>query len=162
VLKPKDQIQHLLQGTLRIEKSLADIAANQKSLERIVETKFHDLDVKVTEIQTVVETLKSQVDEVRKGTCSDDEQHQGTCLPMTALFQRMPRSAALPVTSRATVSAPVATATVLPSAPPVSTPPAPQTSAEIFADALISTPTTSTLTCFLPHAPCPLLHAPCS
>ena len=146
VLKTKDQIQHLLQATQRIEKTLANMTANQKSLERIVETKFHDLDVKVTKIQTVVETLKSQVDEVRKGTRSDDEEHQGTSLPTIAQFQRMPRSAALPVTSRDTVSAPAATASVPLSAPLVSTPPAPQTSIEIFADALISTPTTSTHT----------------
>jgi hypothetical protein len=146
VLKTKDQIQHLLQATQRIEKSLADMVANQKSLERIVETKFHDLGIKVTQIQTVVETLKSQVDEVRKGTSSDDEEHQGIGLPTTAQFQWMPRSATMPVTSRATVSAPAATATVPPSVPLVSTPPAPQISAEIFADALISTPTTLTHT----------------
>ena len=30
---------------------------NQESLERIIETKFHDLDVKVTETQTTVEKL---------------------------------------------------------------------------------------------------------
>jgi hypothetical protein len=84
VLKTKvDQMQHLIQATQRIEKSLADLAANQKSIERNVETKFHDLDIKVTEIQTVVETFKSQVDEVWKGTSSDDEEHQGTGLPAT-------------------------------------------------------------------------------
>jgi hypothetical protein len=50
VLKTKDQIQHLLQATQRIEKSLADMVANQKRLETIIETKFYDLDIKVTEI----------------------------------------------------------------------------------------------------------------
>jgi hypothetical protein len=74
---------YLLRATQRIERSLANLAENQKSLERIVETKFHDLDIKVTEILTVVETLKSHVDEVRKGTISDDEEHLGTGLPMT-------------------------------------------------------------------------------
>jgi hypothetical protein len=147
VLKTKtDQMNHLLRATQRTEKSLADLAANQKSLEKIVETKFDDLDIKVPEIQTIVETLKSQVDEVRKGTSSDDEEHQGTGLPSTTQFQRMPRSTVMPVASRATVSAPAAPSIVPPSVPPVSTPPAPQTLAEIFANALLSTPTTSTHT----------------
>ena len=57
-LKTKqDQLTHLLEATLRIEKSLATLTQNQESLERIIETKFHDLDVKVTEIQSTVERL---------------------------------------------------------------------------------------------------------
>mgnify|MGYP005815421745 CR=1 FL=1 len=40
---------------MRIEKSLVTLSQNQESLERIIETKIHDLDVKVTEIQTIVE-----------------------------------------------------------------------------------------------------------
>ena len=31
---------------------------NQESLERIIETKMYDLDVKVTEIQTIAEKLR--------------------------------------------------------------------------------------------------------
>ena len=55
-LKSKhDQLGDLIQATLRIEKGLATQTQNQESLERIVETKFYDLDLKVTEIQTVVE-----------------------------------------------------------------------------------------------------------
>src|SRR3954466_5654868 len=48
-LKSKqDQLAYLIQSTLRIEKGLATLTQNQESLERIVETKFYDLDVKVT------------------------------------------------------------------------------------------------------------------
>ena len=55
-LKSKqDQLGYLIQATLRIEKGLATPTQNQESLERIVETKFYDLDLKVTEIQTAVE-----------------------------------------------------------------------------------------------------------
>ena len=55
-LKSKqDQLGYLIASTLRIEKGLATLTQNQESLERIMEQKFYDLDVKVTEIQSVVE-----------------------------------------------------------------------------------------------------------
>ena len=54
-LKSKqDQLAYLIQSTLRIEKGLATLTQNQESLERIMEQKFYDLDVKVTKIQSVV------------------------------------------------------------------------------------------------------------
>ena len=57
-LKSKqDQLGYLIQATLRIEKGLATLTQNQESLERIVEKKFYDLDLKVTEVQTAVEQL---------------------------------------------------------------------------------------------------------
>jgi hypothetical protein len=139
ILKSKsDQMTYLLEASLRIEQSLANLSKNQASLERIVEAKFYELDVKVTEIQTTVEKLKSDVDIVR--TAIDDS---GDDRPTTDRFQTVPRaarSAAVPVVDpRTTVSAPAATATV---PPQVSTPPAQQTSAKAFADALLSTPST--------------------
>ena len=55
-LKSKeDQLGYLIASTLRIEKGLATLTQNQESLERIMEQKFYDLDMKVTEIQSVVE-----------------------------------------------------------------------------------------------------------
>ena len=58
-LKSKqDQLGYLIQATLRIEKALATQSQNQESLERIVETKFYDLDLRVTAIQAVVEQLQ--------------------------------------------------------------------------------------------------------
>ena len=66
-LKSKqDQLGYLIQATLRIEKGLATLTHNQESLERIVETKFYDLDLKVTQIQIAVEQLQEEVEE-RKG-----------------------------------------------------------------------------------------------
>src|SRR4051812_29573208 len=47
----QEQLSYLIASTLRIEKGLATLTQNQESLERIVEQKFYDLDVKVTEIQ---------------------------------------------------------------------------------------------------------------
>ena len=58
LLKSKqDQLGYLIASTLRIEKGLATLTQNQESLERIVEQKFYDLALKVTEIQSIVEQL---------------------------------------------------------------------------------------------------------
>ncbi|KAE8809970.1 hypothetical protein D1007_13289 [Hordeum vulgare] len=40
-----------LQG---MEKNIKEILQTQKSLERVMETKFHDMDVKVSELATIV------------------------------------------------------------------------------------------------------------
>ena len=130
-LKSKqDQLGYLIQATLRIEKGLATLTQNQETLERIVETKFYDLDLKVTKIQTVVEQLREEAEEKRGKATTD-------------AFQRVPRgprSAALPVSdARATVSAPAATALVPPPAP-TPPPPAPTTSSEAFVLGVLSTP----------------------
>ena len=100
----------MIASTLRIEKGLATLTQNQESLERIIEQKFYDIVVKVTEIQSVVEQLQDEVQE-KKGKSTTDA------------FARVPRgqrSAAVPVpNTRATSSAP-ATASVPPA--PVATP----------------------------------------
>jgi len=108
-LKSKqDQLGYLIQSTLRIEKGLATLTKNQESLERIVEQKFYDLDVKVTKIQTAVEQLQEEAEE-KKGKSTTDA------------FKRVlrgPRSAAVHVIdTRASVSAPASTAPVSPPAP---------------------------------------------
>ena len=57
-LKTKqEQLGYLIASMLRIEQSLATLTQNQQSLERIMEQKFYDLDVKVTEVQSAVEQL---------------------------------------------------------------------------------------------------------
>ena len=66
-LKSKqDQLRYLIASTLRIEKGLSTLTQNQESLERIIEQKFYDLDVKVTEIQSAVEQLQEEAEE-KKG-----------------------------------------------------------------------------------------------
>ena len=116
----QDQLGYLIQSTLRIEKGLATLTNNQESLERIVEQKFYDLDVKVTKIQTAVEQLQEEAEETKGKSTTD-------------AFKRVPRgprSAAVPVTdTRATTSAPAATA---PLPPPAPTPSAPTTSSGAF------------------------------
>ena len=129
-LKSKqDQLGYLIASTLRIGKGLATLTQNQESLERMIEQKFYALDVKVTEIQTAVEQLREDVEE-KKGKST------------TNAFARVPRgqrSAAVPVPdTRATSSAPAATALVPPT--PAPTPPAPATSTDAFVLGVISTP----------------------
>ena len=96
-----------------------------------MEQKFYDLDVKVTEIQSVVEQLQDDMQE-RKGKTTTDP------------FARVPRaqrSAAVPVTdTRATSSSP-ATAPTAPVQPALApTPPASSISTEAFVQGAISTP----------------------
>ncbi|KAE8792013.1 hypothetical protein D1007_33436 [Hordeum vulgare] len=55
-----------------MEKNIEEIMQNQKSLERVAETKFHNMDVKVTELTTIVRQLQLQVDSMEI-PCSEDE-----------------------------------------------------------------------------------------
>ena len=80
-----DQMTYLLLATQRIEQGLANLVKNQESLERIMETKFHSLDVKVTEMATDVEKLKADF-EARYHSDSDEP-------PTTTQFQAQPRPA---------------------------------------------------------------------
>ena len=95
-----------------------------------MEQKFYDLDVKVTEIQSVVEQLQDDMQE-RKGKTT------------TNVFARVPRaqrSAVVPVPdTRATSSAP-ATAPSAPVQPASASTPAPSTSTEAFVLGVIRTP----------------------
>ena len=99
-----DQMTYLLLATQRIKQGLANLVKNQESLERIIETKFHDLDVKVTEMATDVEKLKADF-EARYHSDSDE--------PTTTQFQAQPRPTQETSQPAATVSVP----------PPVMTPP---------------------------------------
>ena len=93
-----------------------------------MELKFHDLDVKVSEIQSIVEQLQDDMQE-RQGKTT------------TNVFARVPRahrSAVVPVIdTRATSSAP---ATTLVPPAPAPTPPAPSTSTDAFVLGVLSTP----------------------
>ena len=57
---------------------MATLTQNQESLERIIETKIHDLDVKVTEIQTSVEKIQEELEDRSDKTTTD-------------AYQRVPR-----------------------------------------------------------------------
>ena len=129
-LKTKqEQLGYLIASTLRIEQSLATLTQNQQSLERIMEQKFYDLDVKVTEVQSAVEQLQDDMQERRGRTTT----HAFARVP------RGPRSSAVPVADpRATSSAP-ATASV-PPAPASTSASTPTTSTEGFVLGVLRTP----------------------
>ena len=125
----QEQLGYLIASTLRIEKGLATLTQNQASLERIMEQKFYDLDVKVTEIQTAVEQLQDDMQERRGRTTTD----------AFARVPRGPRSSAVPVAdTRATTSAPaIASAPASASAP---TPATTSATTEAFVLGVIRTP----------------------
>ena len=84
-LKSKqDQLGYLIASTLRIEKGLATLTQNQESLVRIMEQKFYNLDVKVTEIQSVVEQLQ---DDWRRGRARQPLMHLPECLELRDQLQ---------------------------------------------------------------------------
>ncbi|KAE8820367.1 nucleolysin tiar [Hordeum vulgare] len=70
-----EQMEFLVRSIQGMEKNIQEIRQSQKSLERVVETKFHDMDLKVTELTTIVKQLQHEVDSV-KIPCSDDEDDQ--------------------------------------------------------------------------------------
>lgn len=139
-----EKMAFLVRFVQGMEKDISEILENQKSLKRIVESKFHDLDVKVPMISASVGQLKHKVNGVKTpNSTSDDEVSPPRT---TTQFNTMPRSAVVLVsksrpTSSAQASAPSASAPA--PAPPVSTPPAPGHSTEAFVYALLSTPSSA-------------------
>ncbi|KAE8793889.1 hypothetical protein D1007_31479 [Hordeum vulgare] len=67
------QIAYLISTIQGMEKNIKDMFLNQKSLERITETKLHDLDIKVTEQTTTINELKQEVDAVPTPSSSTDD-----------------------------------------------------------------------------------------
>ncbi|KAI5017495.1 hypothetical protein ZWY2020_042383 [Hordeum vulgare] len=84
-----------------MEKDIQEILQIQKSLERVMETKFHDMDVKVSELTTIVKQLQHEVDSVEiphsedEGEDDDDDDEESPP-PTTTQFSTRPRSAVVP------------------------------------------------------------------
>ncbi|KAE8809429.1 hypothetical protein D1007_13948 [Hordeum vulgare] len=57
-----------------MEKNIQEIMQNQKSLERVVETKFHNMDVKVSELTTIVRQLQHEVDSMEIPRSEDEDE----------------------------------------------------------------------------------------
>ncbi|KAE8802961.1 hypothetical protein D1007_21156 [Hordeum vulgare] len=55
-----------------MEKNIQETMQSQKSLEGVVETKFHNMDVKVTELTTIVRQLQQEVDSMEL-PCLEEE-----------------------------------------------------------------------------------------
>ncbi|KAE8773076.1 hypothetical protein D1007_54831 [Hordeum vulgare] len=67
------QLAFLISTIQGMENNIKDILLNQKSPERIVETKLHDLDIKETELTTTVNQLKREVDVVPTPSSNSDD-----------------------------------------------------------------------------------------
>ncbi|KAE8790906.1 nucleolysin tiar [Hordeum vulgare] len=57
-----EQMAFLVSSIQGMEKNIQEILQSHKSLERVMETKFHDMDVKVSELTTIVKQLQHEVD----------------------------------------------------------------------------------------------------
>ncbi|KAE8821335.1 nucleolysin tiar [Hordeum vulgare] len=69
-----EQMAFLVSTVQGIEKNIQEIMQNQKSLERVVETKFSNVDVKVTELTTIVRQLQHEVDSVEIPHSEDEDE----------------------------------------------------------------------------------------
>ncbi|KAE8799026.1 hypothetical protein D1007_25649 [Hordeum vulgare] len=78
-----------------MEKNIQEIMQNQKSLEVFVETKFHNMDAKVTELTTIVTQLQHEVDSVEiprleDADEDDDDDEDESPPPTTTRFNTKP------------------------------------------------------------------------
>ncbi|KAE8773469.1 nucleolysin tiar [Hordeum vulgare] len=71
-----EQIAFIVSTVQGMEKNIEEIMQNQKSLERFVETKFHDMDVKVTELTTIVRQLQHEVDSMEIPRSEDEDEDE--------------------------------------------------------------------------------------
>ncbi|KAE8782239.1 nucleolysin tiar [Hordeum vulgare] len=147
-----EQMVFLVSYVQGMDKNIQEILQNQKSLERVVETKFHDMDVKVTEFNTIVKQLQHDIDSVQipRSVDDDDSDDDDEESPprTTTQFNTKPRSVVVPApetrqTSSAQASAPSAPSPSSTQPPPVSTPQALGHPAQDFTDALLSTPSSA-------------------
>ncbi|KAE8784306.1 hypothetical protein D1007_42125 [Hordeum vulgare] len=85
-----EQMAFLVSLVQGMENNIEDIMQNQKSLERVVETKFHNMDVKVTQLTTIIRKLQHEVDSVEiprsqdeyEDEDNDDEEESPLPLPL--------------------------------------------------------------------------------
>ncbi|KAE8771909.1 pumilio-like protein 1 [Hordeum vulgare] len=116
-----DQVSYLINTIQGIERNMREILKNEKSLQRIVETKCYDLDVKVTELTTTVNQLKHEVDGMPSpSSIFDDGSHP---LHTHTQFRTQAISSDVQVTKMRPSSLAPRSAPSTPSAPLISTPP---------------------------------------
>ncbi|KAI5017100.1 hypothetical protein ZWY2020_037478 [Hordeum vulgare] len=68
-----EKMAFLVSSVQGMEKNIQEILQNQKSLERVVETKFQDMDVKVIELPTIAKQLQHEVDSMQILRSHDDD-----------------------------------------------------------------------------------------
>ncbi|KAE8791483.1 hypothetical protein D1007_34073 [Hordeum vulgare] len=72
---PSEQMAFLVRTVQGMEKNIQEIIQNQKSLERFGETKFHNMDVKVNELTTIVRPLQHEADSVEIPRPEDENKY---------------------------------------------------------------------------------------
>ncbi|KAE8810854.1 hypothetical protein D1007_12350 [Hordeum vulgare] len=72
-----EQMAFIVISVQGIEKNIQESVQNQKSLERVVETKLHDMNVKVMKLNTIVKHLQHEVDSVQVPRSDDDDDDIG-------------------------------------------------------------------------------------
>ncbi|KAE8821653.1 hypothetical protein D1007_00440 [Hordeum vulgare] len=63
----------LVSSVQGMKKNIQEILQIHKSLERVEETKFHDMDEKVMELNTIVKQLQYEVDSVQVPRSNDND-----------------------------------------------------------------------------------------
>ncbi|KAE8786400.1 nucleolysin tiar [Hordeum vulgare] len=91
-----EKMAFLVSSVQGIEKNIEEILQSQKSLKRVVETKLHDMDVKVTELTTIVKQLQHEVESMEIPRSDDDDDEEESPPHTTTRFNTQPRSAAIP------------------------------------------------------------------
>ncbi|KAE8791557.1 nucleolysin tiar [Hordeum vulgare] len=90
-----EQMAFIVSTIQGMEKNIQEIMQNPKSLERVVETKFHNMDMKVTELTTIVRQLQHEVDFVEiprsKDEDEDDDDEDDSPPPTTTRSSTQPR-----------------------------------------------------------------------
>ncbi|KAE8818799.1 hypothetical protein D1007_03400 [Hordeum vulgare] len=71
-----EKMEFLVSTVQGMEKNIQEILLSQKSLERVVETKFNDMDVKVSELTTIVKQLQHEVDSVEIPPSEDEDEDE--------------------------------------------------------------------------------------
>ncbi|KAE8786800.1 nucleolysin tiar [Hordeum vulgare] len=78
-----DQMAFLVSSVQGMEKNIQEILQSQKSLQRVMETKFHDMDMKVTKWTTIVKQLHHEVESVEVPRLDDEDDDEEESPPLT-------------------------------------------------------------------------------
>ncbi|KAE8779178.1 hypothetical protein D1007_47815 [Hordeum vulgare] len=70
------QMSFLVSTVQGMAKNIQEIMQNQKSLEIVVETKFHNMDMKVTELTSIVRQIQHEVDSMEIPRSEDEDEDE--------------------------------------------------------------------------------------
>ncbi|KAE8820577.1 hypothetical protein D1007_01322 [Hordeum vulgare] len=71
-----EQMVFLVSTAQGMDKNIQYIKQNQKSLERVVETKSHNMDVKITKLTTIIRKLQHEVDSMEIQWSEDEDEDE--------------------------------------------------------------------------------------